>query len=51
MRMRHRYARREFLLSSLAGLAGFACRTSAGSSLAADSKFDTQLLELTATKL
>ena len=49
-RIRHRNARREFLLSSLAGLAGLACRTSAGSSLAADSEVDTQLLELTATE-
>ena len=50
MRIRHRYARREFLVSSLVGLAGLACRTSAGSSLAADSEVDTQLLELTATE-
>ena len=49
MRLPYRYTRREFVLTSLAGIAGIAYKTSAESSQETRSDTDAQLLDLTAT--
>ena len=50
MRIPHRCTRREFVLTSLAGLAGLAYRTSAESSWDTPSEADAQFLDLTVTE-
>jgi Asp-tRNA(Asn)/Glu-tRNA(Gln) amidotransferase A subunit family amidase len=49
MRLPRRYTRREFVLTSLTGLAGLACKTRAESSQETRSGADAQLLDLTAS--